>query len=1071
MIAVHCSIHGRVPHLWVEQGARRSVDADGKERLLRKHDVSPPLRVLQEIAEEVVPGMESPRHQCERLHAWLPCDGTTPVPSSPLLGTMPVNGSRTRLRAVRVHARPMTSTECLDFVTIAMGDAALPRGIIAGPSLHWLSSLLRLAQTLALEGGMLPALLREQDGWHARWLPMPAARAQEERARLIRELPPSLRCLGDDSDAPPRLSATAITDALLGAWVDVLARDPLEMHDPVFPENQAVPQAGRRTRGRQAGRTAQRRKERLHDAWLNALAGQNSLIDWPDESQLKEFAERLALWRRPVELTSASPWVLAFRLHEPEPPEQDVKSEPAKRDDGRSAVTSDLYAGEENAWRLEFLARPRSDPSLHLPLSKVWRPRSRAARSLHASGPQFTEFLYAALGQAARLFTPIERGLRVTQPAAADLSAEEALDLLRFAGGFMRDAGFELLFPSWWTGRGSAKRPGVSARVHAEQSDGETFSLNTLLDFDVEATLDGERISLAELRALAKLKSPLVRMRGTWMQIDPKEVSSIVELLTERRTRRITARDALTIAFGGEQEIDGIRLTGAELHGWIDDLAQLMQGKREPEILTQPNAFNGTLRPYQQRGFSWLAFLRQWRLGSCLADDMGLGKTIQTLAMIQRDRDNGEERPVLLICPTSVVSNWKKEAARFTPELPVMIHHGSDRLREEAFSAEAVNAAIVISTYGLLHRDLSFLQQIAWAGVVLDEAQSIKNPDTRQAQSARSLKAEYRIALTGTPVENAVTDLWSIMEFLNPGLLGGRTAFRQRFQIPIQRHGDAESMARLRSVTAPFILRRMKTDRSIIADLPDKIEQKQYCTLTREQASLYEAVLEDVRETLAASEGMKRRAEILTTLLRLKQVCNHPAHFLADGSDLLHRSGKLQRLFDLLDEIRDAGERALVFSQFTEMGSLLQQALQERYAEEAFFLHGGISRKRRDTMVTQFQSDDDAPHVFLLSLKAGGTGLNLTRANHVVHFDRWWNPAVENQATDRAFRIGQKKNVQVHAFITTGTLEERIDSLMERKRDIAESVVGAGEQWITEMSDEDFMELIQLGGDAVEEGV
>ena len=976
----------------------------------------------------------------------------------------------------------MTPTECLDFVTIAMGDAALPRGIFAGPSLHWLASLLRLAQTLALEGGMLPALRKEPDGWHARWLPMPAARAQEERARLIGELPASLRCIGDGDDAPPRLSASAITDALLEAWVDVLARDPLEMHDPLSADREAeVSRAesrtggGGNTRRRGRSRSKSRRTERLHDVWLHALAGEQSLVDWPDEPQLMEFAERLALWRRPVELTSASPWVLAFRLHEPEPPGPSPASGPspepgAQRSGDQSQASTELYAGENNAWRLEFLARPRSDPSLHLPLAKLWRPRSRAARSLHASGRQFTEFLYAALGQAARLFPPIERGLRVTQPAAAKLSAEEALDLLRFAGGFMRDAGFELLFPAWWTGRGGAKRPGVSAHVHAEPVDGGTFSLNMLLDFDVQATLDGERISLAELRALAKLKSPLVRMRGTWMQIDPKEISSIVKLLTERRMRRITARDALALAFGGEQEIDGIRLTGAELHGWIDDLAQLMQGKREPEILPQPEAFNGTLRPYQRRGFSWLSFLRGWRLGSCLADDMGLGKTIQALAMIQRDRDSGEERPVLLICPTSVVSNWKKEAARFTPELDVMIHHGSDRLREEAFAAEAVDAAIVISTYGLLHRDLPFLQHIEWAGVVLDEAQNIKNPDTRQAQCARALTAEYRIALTGTPVENAVTDLWSIMEFLNPGLLGGRTAFRQRFQIPIQRHGDAESMTRLRAVTAPFILRRMKTDRSIIADLPDKIEQKQYCTLTREQASLYEAVLEDVRETLAASEGMKRRAEILTTLLRLKQVCNHPAHFLADGSELLQRSGKLQRLFDLLDEIRDAGERALVFSQFTEMGALLQQALQERYAEEAYFLHGGISRKRRDAMVTQFQSDDDAPHVFLLSLRAGGTGLNLTRANHVVHFDRWWNPAVENQATDRAFRIGQKKNVQVHAFITTGTLEERIDELMERKRDIAESVVGTGEQWITEMSDEDFLELIQLGSDAVENG-
>ncbi|MDT8324864.1 MAG: SNF2-related protein, partial [Bacteroidota bacterium] len=525
-------------------------------------------------------------------------------------------------------------------------------------------------------------------------------------------------------------------------------------------------------------------------------------------------------------------------------------------------------------------------------------------------------------------------------------------------------------------------------------------------------------------------------------------------------------------ALGGEvrmgRKVDGLHLTAASLSGWIAELADMLRGDRKAEILEQPAALQGRLRAYQQRGYSWLAFLRTWRLGACLADDMGLGKTVQALALLQHERTQGEQRPVLLICPTSVVNNWQKEAARFTPSLSVLVHHGSDRLREKAFHREARRAALVISTYGLLHRDESFLRDIEWAGVLLDEAQNIKNPDTKQARSARALQADYRVALTGTPVENAVTDLWSIMEFLNPGLLGKRKSFTTQFQKPIQRYGDQAAMTRLRSLTAPFILRRMKTDRSIISDLPEKIEQKQYCSLTAEQASLYEAVLEDVRESLAESEGMQRRGIMLTTLLRLKQVCNHPAHFLADGSALQRRSGKLQRLFDLLDEIHAIGERVLVFTQFTEMAALLQRAIEEQFAQETLFLHGGVSRKKRDAMIERFQSDPAAPTVFILSLKAGGTGLNLTRANHVVHFDRWWNPAVETQATDRAFRIGQRKRVQVHAFISTGTLEERIDALMERKRDISARVVGAGEQWITEMSDEDFLALIQLGGEAVE---
>jgi len=461
-------------------------------------------------------------------------------------------------------------------------------------------------------------------------------------------------------------------------------------------------------------------------------------------------------------------------------------------------------------------------------------------------------------------------------------------------------------------------------------------------------------------------------------------------------------------------------------------------------------------------------FLVDQGFGACLADDMGLGKTVQTLALLQKEWLAGRG-PVLLICPTSVTGNWIREAARFTPALPAMLHHGSDRMRGDDFVKAARRSALVVSSYSLLHREVETLQRVTWKGLILDEAQNIKNAETKQARAARAIGAPFRIALTGTPVENNVGDLWSIMELLNPGFLGTQASFRQRFFIPIQTRRDPAAMAQLKRLTTPFILRRLKTDPAIISDLPQKNEMKVYCTLTREQASLYRAVVDDAARDLEKAAGMKRKGLVLATLMKLKQVCNHPAQFLSDGSAAAHRSGKLDRLTEMLDEAIEADDRSLVFTQFAEMGFLLQRHLQESFGRETLFLHGGTPRKQRDAMIERFQQTSGGPPVFVLSLKAGGTGVNLTRASHVFHFDRWWNPAVENQATDRAFRIGQTRNVQVHKFVCGGTVEEKIDRLIEGKKELASSVVGTGEGWLTELSNAELRDLFALRADAVGE--
>ena len=440
---------------------------------------------------------------------------------------------------------------------------------------------------------------------------------------------------------------------------------------------------------------------------------------------------------------------------------------------------------------------------------------------------------------------------------------------------------------------------------------------------------------------------------------------------------------------------------------------------------------------------------------------------MQMLACLKSVWHSNEQRPSLLICPTSVTGNWFKEAAKFTPDLPVMVHHGSDRQKNEQFQKMASKHAIVISSYALLGRDFELFKDVDWNMVILDEAQNIKNAETKQTKAAKLLNADFRVALTGTPVENSIGDLWSIMDFLNPGFLGSHTHFKNRFMIPITVNKEEESVNTLQRITSPFILRRVKTDKNIIKDLPEKIETNVQCTLTKEQAALYKTVIDNVTKALnTTSEGIERKGLILSTLLKFKQICNHPALFLKDGGSISNRSGKLERITEMLEEILASHEKALIFTQFKEMGDILKNYFETTFGQEVLFLHGGTTKKDRDAMVDYFQGDS-GPALFILSLKAGGVGLNLTKAQHVFHFDRWWNPAVENQATDRAFRIGQTKNVQVHKFVTQGTLEERINDMIERKKELTQAIITSSEQWITSLSNKELHELFALANDAL----
>jgi SNF2 family DNA or RNA helicase len=437
---------------------------------------------------------------------------------------------------------------------------------------------------------------------------------------------------------------------------------------------------------------------------------------------------------------------------------------------------------------------------------------------------------------------------------------------------------------------------------------------------------------------------------------------------------------------------------------------------------------------------------------------------MEKLAYLTQENQDNLPLSTLLIAPTSVVGNWNKEVEKFAPRLQVLIHHGSNRQQNlEEFQAQIKNYDLVITSFTLARKDEKLFKSITWQRIVLDEAQNIKNPKSAQTKAILQMKSHYRLALTGTPIENRLLDLWSIFNFLNPGYLGKESQFRKQFESPIQKENDQRQAIILKKLVEPFILRRVKTDKDIIKDLPDKVEHKQYCNLTKEQASLYEAVVKDVEKQLEEVEGIKRRGLILATLMKLKQICNHPRQFLQDNSEFTpQRSHKLERLGEMIEEVILEGESLLVFTQFTEIGEALQHYLKTQLHYHTYYLHGGTNRKKREQMISEFQDPQTNASIFILSLKAGGVGITLTKANHVFHFDRWWNPAVENQATDRAFRIGQKKNVFVHKFVTLGTLEEKIDQMLEDKQKIADSVVGSDESWLTELDNDSFKKLIAL---------
>ena len=1018
MLAVHALWSpGRGVLLWAEDGERPATGTSRSLRSARPHPFAVPSAGLAALH----PGTAT------TVTLLLPSRAGGPLASPQLVRSRPVVArSAPELRPWSVPALLVDAAELDD----PAEDARY------GPSVAHLRAVAAAAADLVARGRVLPTL----SGGRARWRPVVQGLDAVAVDALVATAPPVARA--EHTGGPRELTgpdaAELVSDAL-AELVDAGVRDRLARS----PEPIAVVPP-RATAGAPP----------VVEAWLSALLSPDGRVDAPPK-ELAQLAGHLAGWDA-FGTAPTGEGRACFRLVE----------ERTLHDPADPGGDPDDQTGDGTRWVLEFLLQSTADPSLQVPAEQVWE--GGAERLL--ARPQ--ELLLAELGRAAQVVPSLAPALREACPARHELDLEGAHRFLVSEAALLVGAGFGVQLPAGWDG---ARTVGLTLSARSTPTDRVLtrggLGREELAQFRWSMAVGDDELSEEEIAELVAAKAPLVRLRGRWVSVDADRLRAGLEFLSTARRRRggaaPTAAEVLALAQRHPDDQDAPLPVAVRTDGWIGDL---LAGEVE-RTLTPVGpipGFRATLRPYQERGVAWLAFLARLGLGACLADDMGLGKTVQLLALEAHERAGGVTGPTLLVCPMSLVGTWQREAERFAPALRVHAHHGAGRPRGDDLARRVAESDLVVTTYATATRDAGALEAIAWHRLVLDEAQAVKNSRASHAQAVRRFVAGHRVALTGTPVENRLSELWSLMDVLNPGLLGTADRFRARYAIPVERHGSTEAAELLRRVTRPYLLRRVKTDPTIIDDLPEKIEITQHYRLTREQASLYRTVVDDMMEKIEDSRGIERRGNVLAAMTKLKQVCNHPAQLLHDGSAVGRRSGKVVRLEEILGEILDEGDRVLCFTQFTEFGHLLVPHLSARFDTDVAYLHGGTSKNRRDEMVARFQSGDGPP-VLLLSLKAGGTGLTLTAANHVVHLDRWWNPAVEDQATDRAFRIGQKRTVQVRKFVCPGTVEERVDEMIVKKRALSEMVVGDGEDWLTELSTESLREVFALGTEALDD--
>ncbi|MHA1727010.1 MAG: SNF2-related protein [Promethearchaeota archaeon] len=750
----------------------------------------------------------------------------------------------------------------------------------------------------------------------------------------------------------------------------------------------------------------------------------------------------------------------------------------------------------DNKWRLRFSINIR-DKNINFGIQELLKKKEFYMNHLSQvfnSRESFIEYILTSFGLISKIFPPLKKELEKEIPEKIYLTTSEVMNFIKTPRELLIQSGFNVIVPEAFK-KGGAQRLSTrlvilspskkEKRGKIVQGLPSLFNVSSLLQYKWEISLEGKELNPDQKELILGAQEPLVNINEKWVLIEEENFKKINNLVDNKVKKNelglkedgtINYLAALKLGLAGEAKL----LEDGETHevvieGDLNEIIKRLRETKEFSRIEVPSSFNGTLRDYQKVGLNWLANLCDLNFGVCLADDMGLGKTIQVIAYLlyRKEHFPHEEGAVLIICPTSVLFNWQKELEKFAPTLEYIVHHGPNRVSSlKELKKYKKPHLIILSTYATVRNDVELLEAITYQGIIVDESQNIKNYEAKQTQAIHSLISNYRICLSGTPIENRLLELWTLFEFLNPGLLETKVSFQKNYMIPIERYQDEEALKNLKMLIDPFILRRMKSDKSIIKDLPEKNEMKIYIKLTEPQIALYEKIVKETLERMELLKGTKSNTInlILSLLVKLKQICNHPYHFLKKEEldiplhDFISQSNKLKRLVEMTEEIISNGEEILIFTQFKKMGDLIFKVLEQVFPFKILFFHGGIPEKRRKELVEEFQSEsqETAP-IMILSLKAGGFGLNLTQGTTVIHFDRWWNPSVEKQATDRAYRIGQKQTVNVYKFITLGTIEEKIDQLLEGKKELTEKIItSTSERWLAELDMEKFKELIMF---------
>jgi len=930
-------------------------------------------------------------------------------------------------------------------IMLEAGDAAellaAPPPLLRSPSAHFWGLASRALLDMISRGRFLPVSVpgKRQTSVQISWKLLFDQSSDRKRERMLsRNMPGACYCSLPDPDQAflpeadtqdAEKKRAAVLKAFLADATDSLVR-------------RAAP-ANRVLHGWEADLVEHLSEPPGYDLYLSSVHLAEEVLHWLREPKPQQSWTAVAQLTTPTKDTAQDEILSAEFLETATTP---------------TTLPQDADTQDTLQWLLSFYLQSEDEPETLIPAAEVWEEGSEDQRlALEDLLEQLQTVLPKELSARTRKGKPSSLALD-TAGAWAYIEASHRGFFTKNTSTELPDS-LRLEEQTQLRLRLRADAGTTHAQSHDPFSDPEPFTSTW------ELLLGDILLSESDTRAITETTFPVLQLGNKWVTFDPVELNRVQERI-KGPPPKMGPGEVIAAVLTGELSLDGIDTIEVVGTGEVARLAQILRLQEYGEQTVPPD-FTGSLRPYQARGFAWLIWLDKNGFSGCLADDMGLGKTVQAIALMLHDTG-----PTLVVCPTSVLGNWEREINRFAPTLEVLRHHSPQRFADpESFIPAVTPRHIVLTTYTILRKDSKLLTQVHWRRVILDEAQNMKNPLTDTARAARAVgaSANSRLALTGTPVENHLLDLWSILDFCNPGLLGNPTSFRQRFSVPIERNNDTATATRLRQITAPFLLRRRKSDPDIVPDLPDKHETTIFCNLTSEQADLYRTVAQAGMARVRSIDGMARRGQILALLTRLKQLCDHTSLVEKGKNAALalkkygeNGSGKLNTLLDLVAEVRQSGDRSLIFTQYVKMGHILSEAL-----GKVPFFHGGLTQEKRDKLTLAFQNDPEGPDVFIVSLKAGGLGLDLSAANRVFHYDRWWNPAVEDQATDRAHRIGQTQDVWVHKLVCLGTLEERIDELLTRKRKLADHVLRPANNWVTELSNDELEALIALEERAV----